>query len=115
VKRIFVDKRPNQAVLKCNVSALPEYTDMNPSRQEYYSIEKTSFYALQRNNELQDANEYDGRYCLELWKYNPLKLVGEMQTNENVVDPLSLYLSLKDEQDERVEMALTQIIEKYIW
>lgn len=115
VKRIFVDKRPDPAALKCNASALPEYTDMNPGRQEYYAIEKTSFYALQRNNALHNTNEYDGKYCLELWKYNPLRLVDEMHTNENVVDPLSLYLSLKDEQDERVEMALTQIIGKYIW
>jgi len=36
--------------------------------------------------------------------------------NKNpVVDPLSLYLSFKNSYDERVEMALEQIIEKYIW
>jgi len=32
-----------------------------------------------------------------------------------VVDPLSLYLSLKEGRDERVEMALEQIIKKFIW
>ena len=32
-----------------------------------------------------------------------------------VVDPLSLYLSLKDSTDERIEMALEKIIKDYIW
>jgi hypothetical protein len=36
-------------------------------------------------------------------------------SQEANVDPLSLYLSLKDNPDERIEMALEQIINKYIW
>lgn len=115
VKKIFVDELPQQAVLKCNTSALPEYTDMNPSRQQFYAIEKTAFYALQRNSELQNLNEYEGKYCLELWKYNPIPLVENIDNEMEVVDPLSLYLSLKDDNDERIEMALDQIIETYIW
>jgi hypothetical protein len=115
VRRVFVDELPKQALFKSNMSALPEYSDMNPSRQEYYAIEKTAFYALQRNNELVNLNEYEGRYCIELWKYNPIPLVKEMNVDKKVVDPLSLFLSLKDEQDERIEMALEQIIENYIY
>lgn len=115
IKQVFVDQLPKQATLRSNTSALPEYTDMNPSRQKYYAIEKTAYYALQRSNKLDNANEYEGTYCLELWKYNPLQLTQQLDKNKKVVDPLSLYLSLKDEQDERIEMALNQIIEKYIW
>ncbi len=62
-----------------------------------------------------NANEYEGKYCLEVWKYDPLKLVGEMPNDIAVVDPLSLYLSLKDSTDERIEMALEKIIKDYIW
>lgn len=115
LRRVYVDELPRQAVLKANTSALPEYTDMNPSRQPFYAIEKTAFYALQRNNELTQLNEYEGEYCLELWKYNPIPLMEGLDLDWSVVDPLSLYLSLKDERDERIEMALDQIIEKYIW
>lgn len=115
LRRVFVDKLPSQAVLKSNVSALPEYTDMNPSRQNYYAIEKTAFYALQKTNELRNVNEYEGEYCLELWQYNPEPLIEELQNDISVVDPLSLYLSLQDNHDERIEMALDQIIEKYTW
>lgn len=115
LRRVYVDELPKQAVLKTNTSALPEYTDMNPSRQQFYAIEKTLFYALQRNNELVNLNEYEGEYCLELWKYNPISLMEGLDLDRSVVDPLSLYLSLKDEHDERIEMALDQIIENYIW
>lgn len=115
LKRVFVDEKPNVVVLKCNTSALPEYSDMNPSRQEFYAIEKNAFYGLQKSNALLNANKHEGRYCLEVWKYNPETLILVWNNNAPVVDPLSLYLSMKDSKDERVEMALEQIIEKVIW
>jgi hypothetical protein len=111
-----VDEKPKDLnLLICNTSAMPVYTDLNPSRQEYYSIEKTVFYDLQKSHTLVNPNEYEGKYALEVWKYNPLTLVDELQNDMAVVDPLSLYLSLKDSQDERIEMGLDQILEKFIW
>lgn len=114
LKTVFVDELPKLTLLHSNVMALTEYTNMAPGSQKYYAIEKTIFYALQKNNELINPNEYDGKYCLEVWRYNPNKLTKNV-TEESNVDPLSLFLSLKDRQDERIEMALDQIIEKFIW
>lgn len=116
IKTVFVDEKPKDLfLLRCNASALPEYTDLNPSRQEYFAIEKTVFYGLQKSNALVNPNDYEGRYALELWKYNPMTLVEELPNDKTVVDPLSLYLSIKDSRDERIEMALDQILEKFIW
>jgi len=116
LKTVFVDEKPkNLFLLRCNASALPEYTDLNPNRQEYFAIEKTVFYGLQKSNALVNPNEYEGRYALEVWKYNPLTLVDELPNDMAVVDPLSLYLSVKASRDERIEMALEQILEKFIW
>ncbi|MFA5814456.1 MAG: hypothetical protein WC865_02410 [Bacteroidales bacterium] len=116
VKKVFVDEKPNGVfMLPSNATALPQYTDMNPSRQEFFALDKTLYYRLQKNNLLRNANESEGKYCLEIWKYNPLALAGEMPNADAVVDPLSLYLSLKDNHDERMEMALEQIINKFIW
>ena len=116
LKTVFVDEKPKDLnLLICNTSAMPVYTDLNPSRQEYYSIEKTVFYDLQKSHTLVNPNEYEGKYALEVWKYNPLTLVDELQNDMAVVDPLSLYLSLKDSQDERIEMGLDQILENFIW
>jgi DNA-binding transcriptional ArsR family regulator len=116
IKTVYVDEKPKDLfLLQSNASALPEYTDLNPSRQEYFAIEKTVFYGLQKSNALANLNEYEGRYALEVWKYNPLTLVDELPNDMAVVDPLSLYLSVKDSRDERIEMALAQILEKFIW
>ncbi len=116
IKTVYVDEKPESLfLLQSNTSALPEYTDLNPSRQEYFAIEKTVFYGLQKSNALVNMNEYEGRYALEVWKYNPLTLVDELPNDSAVVDPLSLYLSVKENRDERIEMALEQILKKFIW
>lgn len=116
IKRLYVDKIPEFVyVLKCNESALTEYSDLNPGKQECYAIEKNDFYSLQKRNVLVNANEHEGNYCLEIWKYDPEKLVGKMQKDAEVVDPLSLYLSLRENPDERIQMALEQIIDQFPW
>lgn len=116
IKTVYVDEKPKDLfLLRCNASALPEYTDLNPSRQEYFAIEKTVFYGLQKIKALVNPNDYEGKYALEVWKYNPLTLVDELPNDRTVVDPLSLYLSVKESMDERIEMALDQIMEKFIW
>ena len=116
LKTVFVDEMPKDVfMLQTNASAMPEYSNLNPSKQQYYAMEKTVFYGLQKSNVLINPNDYEGHYALEIWKYNTLTLVAELPNDMSVVDPLSLYLSLKESQDERIEMALEQIIEKYIW
>ena len=114
-KKVYVDEKPQgMFLLGANESALAEYSDMNPSRQTYYAIERSKFYDLQKKGRLINPNEFEGRYCLELWKYNP-SILSEGITKEDNVDPLSLYLSLQDNRDERVGMALETIIKKFLW
>lgn len=114
MKTVYVDDKP-QGLFKSNTTALEEYTDMNPSSIEYFAIEKKQFYELEKNNQLVNLNSENGNYALEVWKYNP-ELLTKGITKKNNVDPLSLYLSIKDGFiDERTDMALDQIIEKYVW
>ncbi len=60
-------------------------------------------------------NPTEGQYCLEVWKYDPLRLATQANLKNGVVDPLSLYLSMQDMQDERIAMALDQIINGFPW
>lgn len=113
-KTVYMDKKPEN-LLHSNTTALEEYTDMNPGIQEYFAIERNWFYELEKANQFFNLNEENGNYVLEIWKYNP-ELIAKNITQKNNVDPLSLYLSLKDGFiDERTDMALDQIIKKYIW
>jgi len=116
LKRVYSDIKPaNVYMLPANASALPAYSNMNPSRQQYYAIDKSVFYGLVKSNQFKNLNNQEGNYCIEVWKYNPETLVAELPNETSAVDPLSLYLSLKDSHNERIEMALEQIIEKFIW
>lgn len=114
LKKVYSDKLPDETfLLQCNLSALPEYSDMSASRQEYRAIEKGMFQMVKKHSQWLHLNEHEGQYCIEVWKYNPLILAADV-THDNNVDPLSLYLSLKETKDERIEMALEQIIQQFI-
>ncbi len=118
LKRVFVDTLPKKLHYKSNASALCEYTDMNPLKQQYYAIDKTYYFELQKAGKLLNENEYEGKYCLEVYKYNPEKLTHDApvkREEEEIIDPLSLYLSLKGTHDERVEMAMEQLTDTVQW
>jgi hypothetical protein len=115
-KRVYIDSLPPWIkTWDCNTSGLPEYSDMNPSRQNYVAIGRTEYNRLNKQNLLRNANPTEGNYCIEVWKYNPGILADAAIFTDQTVDPLSLYLTLKSTPDERIEMALEQIKEKYIY
>ena len=47
---------------------------------------------------------------IELWKYNPSAYMAD-----GMVDIVSLVQSLKDVDDERVEMQIEEVMEEYRW
>lgn len=49
--------------------------------------------------------------CIQFWSYDPLH--SNMTTG--TVDPFSLYLSLKDDHDDRVQMCLDEMMENVRW
>ena len=49
--------------------------------------------------------------CIQFWSYDPLH--SNMATG--TVDPFSLYLSLKDDHDDRVQMCLDEMMENVKW
>lgn len=51
-----------------------------------------------------------GTCVVELWRYPPLAT-----GSQDLVDPLSLYLSLRDSKDERLQLALKGLMEQIAW
>jgi hypothetical protein len=47
---------------------------------------------------------------VERWRYPP-----EGAAAQGAVDPLSLYLSLRDSKDERIQLALQEIMRQITW
>lgn len=52
----------------------------------------------------------DAEAVLQVWSYPPRLL-----SHDRMVDPLSLYLSLRDDRDERVQAALNDLLERFPW
>jgi hypothetical protein len=55
-------------------------------------------------------DESDRSITVELWRYDPCPL-----SQDASVDPLSLYLSMQDIRDERVEAALDDLLKGMTW
>jgi hypothetical protein len=51
-----------------------------------------------------------GTFEIEIWSYSPL-----LFQKKEMVDQFSLYLSLQDNTDERVQTALERMMEKILW
>jgi hypothetical protein len=98
--------------LRSGLSALAELTTLNHPLIPVYATTIEEYESKFGNNGFVD-NDYliETQECeLEVWSYNP-KLLSEGET----VDPFSLYLSLRGSEDERVEGALEEMMEKIKW
>jgi hypothetical protein len=98
-----------EGLMETSFHALSSYSDLASMRNEY-ALDKSR---LDQSIETYDR-AYDNEYVkIELWKYDPRVLV---QNHSTVVDPVSLYLSLKEESraldDVRVQNAIENLYNK---
>ncbi len=96
------------ALPKAGLSALADYTDLAEGNQRcaagWWKLLKT-------RSDLEEQPYRDNdTVTIQSWWYPPDTLAGP-----GTVDRLSLYLSLCDDADERVEAALTRLLEEVPW
>lgn len=116
-KQYFVeyDFNWNLKLLKAGDAALTEYTNINPSYQMVFAVENQIFNLIRRGNKAIVFNEYGGKYSFQIWKYDPNFMNRISQSANDKVDPFSLYLTYKDDQDERVQLELERLINRFLW
>lgn len=85
-------------------SALSKNSMLNPSKLITYAIDEQKMDINQMDNELVDPNK---QIRLELWGYDP-----KLFSDDNVADGLSVALSLREIEDERIEEAIDECIER---
>lgn len=103
--------KPGHPALLAGLSALSQRTMIAADRLPTYALTLAGFQeALEQGacTGCRDAESATAR--IEVWSYEP-RLLGDDQ----MVDPLSLYLSLRDSGDERVQQQLEQLIEGVKW
>ena len=113
LKHVFVENIDLQAGTKAGLQALSEKTMLAAPARQIRALNQKEWGILQKDVNLRiipNASSDMAPIELEIWKYDP-RLLGE----KGQVDPLSLYLSLVGSDDERVEGALDQLLEKTPW
>lgn len=107
-QRIWI--KGNRPKIKSGLTALAEYSMLNPPAIPTYAINKADWQRLKESG-ITVLPISDGATAeLEIWHYNPIPT-----KHKNVVDPFSLYLSLRDTKDERIEAALEEMKENIKW
>ncbi len=99
IERVLRTDRMLDAYI-CGEEALAELTMLAEPQERHWAITKQE--AQQLGAEL---HKEFGEHVVEVWRYNP-KLMGE----NGMVDRLSLYLSLRDTEDERVRKEVKGLV-----
>jgi hypothetical protein len=111
-KKVYVQGiKPSKDAPVAGLSALAEYSDLAEPEVKTLAVSRGKFGALQAHNQMAVLPGMDkGAVVLEIWRYWPERLA-----QNGVADPFSLFLSLKDEGDDRVQAALKMMMEKVSW
>lgn len=111
VKRIIYTKTRPLSALTAGMEALAELSMINPPDHPIVAIDrnnlnKEQIEVVKNKDIIKDKKLVE----VELWDYNP-----RLFSDKDHVDKLSLYASLKEETDERVEQALEEILRGEPW
>lgn len=107
----FLQESTTTELPQAGISALSERTLLSSGDMPVYAISKGehSVFVEQKKIKIVE-NKYEAQAQLEIWYYNP-----KILSQQNVVDDLSLFLSLREDADERVQIALNELLEKFKW
>ena len=97
---------------KSGLSALAERTLISAGGKSTYAMAMANWRAAVDQEVARRASWADeSGVIVEAWRYDPELLSPE----EDIVDALSLYLTLRDDPDERIQSSLEDMIERFPW
>lgn len=112
-KRIYCDGlATDRKFPTCGINALAHYTMLNPEPEKWVMMTIKEYRETSAAGLVVNQNEYDGKIIIEVWKYPVVRRKDEAV---EWVDPLSLVLSLKKDDDPRVEEEVERIINNFKW
>lgn len=109
VKQVLYNAMPGfDHWVKAGDSAMARLTNLAPDVLPVYACKNGAQKSL--NQFVRAENRYEARSILQVWWYNPIAW-----GRDDVVDPLSLYLSLRESRDPRVQGELEALIRGMKW
>jgi DNA-binding MarR family transcriptional regulator len=112
IKRLFIRPIPlGPFAMLAGLAALARYTMLAPPPHPVHALAKPDWKRVRQRHKLVELPELDAEAQeIEVWSYRPALLA-----DDNLVDRLSLFLSLRDNRDERVESALEELMRTLPW
>lgn len=112
IQRLYLNQSvPVPDGIYAGLSALARYSSLAEPANPVWAVNSTTGRSLTlkyRTDELSIKDLHVNE--IEVWSYDP-----KLFADAGVVDRLSLFLSLRDEKDERVEAALEQMMKEMKW
>ena len=111
-KRLWVKNFSDRLFgVRAGLSALAHYSNLTEPLNPVLALERKQWKRVQTKDDviILDITEPDASK-LEIWSYSPT-LFGE----KRVVDRFSLFLSMREDEDERVQSALEGMMEQVEW
>lgn len=102
VKRFYTETKIPKGKF-AGITALGEMTMLDSGALITKAVGKKAFMSLE--NKLKATPKESAKFCLEVWDWEP-----EILATGNTVDSISLYLSLKDNDDDRTQIALKELL-----
>jgi hypothetical protein len=102
----------NTPFIKAGLSALSQYSSLDQGQNIVCALKASDYRrALDEGRLVEQPSLDDDSMVIEQWRYRP-----ELLSNGHlIVDRLSLYLTLKNDHNERVEAALEEMIGGFKW
>lgn len=97
----------NIDLVEAGETALAQITMLGFPRTKTFAIAKQDWQEI-NHNFIIVSEEYDDSYCIEIWKHR-------IPMYEGKINPLALYMTLKANQDERIQMSLEELKKHYPW
>lgn len=105
---ILISEIPsNLSLILAGESALARYNMLEKPRNPVYAISGAAWKSLSKDDDL-IVLEFDDPDAIhiEVWKYPP-----EQFSKNQLIDPLSLYLSMREEKDSKISAGLKKLID----
>ena len=106
--KVLIPELPNGLILiPAGKSALARYNMLEKPSNPVYAISGEGWKSLSQNGDLivLESDEPDAIH-IEVWKYPP-----EQFSKNTLIDPLSLYLSLRTEKDSQIREGLEKLMD----
>lgn len=111
-KRIWVKSIPDRwPGILSGESALARYSMLGEPKYPVYAIASSGWNSICKNLAVEELTHSEpGCIQIELWRYSPERLA-----DQGCVDRCSLWLSFQDSGDERIDMAVEDMMEIEQW